>query len=468
MAAFSHSDLTLVLPLAAGVGSGLAILVLCVVAGIGTVLLLPGKRERSFRSIGGALVLMAGLIGMALIAKIAANYTSGDAYFWIFSFIAVVCSIRVITHPKPVYSALYFVLTVLATSGLFVLLWAEFMAAALVLIYAGAILITYVFVIMLAAQAHTGVTGEIGGADYDETSREPMKGAVVGFAVMGVLLFVIFDKMQGMNPIEVAAAEQPAMPIGTEETTPATEAFVVTPDVPKHEHVIEITLTPPATKPSTQKAQEHGPATVPATAPATQPATVPTTRAATQSTTAPTSGPATLPATQAAASTQPVLLADVPVTQKFPNLVEVPATLPATSPATQAATQHVIATTSPSTAPATIAVVTTQPTTNAAVAVVSPKKSVVSQPAEGDDANGTVRGIGAYLFSKQVINLEVAGLILTLAMVGAIVIASKRVHSEVPVVHEELTGPATPVNDDPHSIPVYGTDNPAAKAFPEN
>ena len=72
-------------------------------------------------------------------------------YFWIFSAIALVGAVRVVTHPRPVYSALYFVLTVFATAGLFVLLWAEFMAAALVLIYAGAILVTYVFVIMLAA-----------------------------------------------------------------------------------------------------------------------------------------------------------------------------------------------------------------------------------------------------------------------------------------------------------------------------
>src|SRR5436305_5171695 len=76
-----------------------------------------------------------------------------NLYFWIFSGVGIVGAIRVITHTRPVYSALYFVLTVFATAGLFVLLWAEFMAAALVLIYAGAILVTYVFVIMLAAEA---------------------------------------------------------------------------------------------------------------------------------------------------------------------------------------------------------------------------------------------------------------------------------------------------------------------------
>ena len=32
---------------------------------------------------------------------------------------------------------------------------------------------------------------------------------------------------------------------------------------------------------------------------------------------------------------------------------------------------------------------------------------------------------------------------------------------------EVLVGPATPIDDNPHSIPVYGTDNPRQKAYPE-
>ena len=81
-------------------------------------------------------------------------------------------------------------LTVFASAGLFVLMWAEFMAAALVLIYAGAILVTYVFVIMLAARAGAG--GEL--SEADEVSREPVAAAAVGFGLMAVLLYVIFDK----------------------------------------------------------------------------------------------------------------------------------------------------------------------------------------------------------------------------------------------------------------------------------
>src|SRR5262245_62005809 len=173
------------------------VLALCVVAGVGTVLLLPARREASIRKIGGAVLLSAGLIFAALLVR----WTAGSAawgnlshqvYFWIFSAIALVGAVRVVTHAKPVYSALYFVLTVFASAGLFLLMKAEFMAAALVLIYAGAILVTYVFVIMLASEAASPQAF----IEYDMTSRDPVIASAIGFALMGVMLFVIFDTFQ--------------------------------------------------------------------------------------------------------------------------------------------------------------------------------------------------------------------------------------------------------------------------------
>src|SRR3989440_11180469 len=112
--------------------------------------------------------------------------TAGEAkggmgpFFWIFSAIAIIGALRVVTHPKPVYSALYFILTVFASAGLFLLLWAEFMAAALVLIYAGAILVTYVFVIMLAAEASAPGAGTRGFLEHDMVSKDPVIAAAVG------------------------------------------------------------------------------------------------------------------------------------------------------------------------------------------------------------------------------------------------------------------------------------------------
>ena len=88
---------------------------------------------------------------------------------------------------------------------------------------------------------------------------------------------------------------------------------------------------------------------------------------------------------------------------------------------------------------------------------------------------GATQELAAYLFRNQLVNLELAGLILTVAMVGAIVIARKRVivapaDEFAPVPRgstETVHGPATPIDDDPHSIPVYGTLNPRQKEYPE-
>src|SRR5436190_11290344 len=167
------------------------VLVLCVVAGIGTLLLLPARREAVLRKIGGVILAAAGLIFAAMLVHRVGSFNVGhmSVFFWLFSAVAIVGAIRVITHPRPVYSALWFVLAVLATAGLFILLWAEFMAAALVMIYAGAILVTYVFVIMLATQsARPGAPqgAEVGGvAEYDAVSREPILACAIGFTLMG-------------------------------------------------------------------------------------------------------------------------------------------------------------------------------------------------------------------------------------------------------------------------------------------
>src|SRR5687768_15921877 len=100
------STIPMVLPLAAsGAVPPAVILVLCMVAGVATVMLLPGRRETAFRKIGGAVLLSVLLVFVAMLVRQTAARTSGDVYFWIFSAIAVVSAARVITHVKPVYSA---------------------------------------------------------------------------------------------------------------------------------------------------------------------------------------------------------------------------------------------------------------------------------------------------------------------------------------------------------------------------
>jgi NADH-quinone oxidoreductase subunit J len=116
-------------------------------------------------------------------------------YFYILSLLAVGGAVRVVTHPKPVYSALFFILVVLSTAGLMVLAGAEFLAAALVIVYAGAILVTYVFVIMLAQQSPIQDGGALAMTlDYDRRAREPIAAVVAGFILVGTLSGVIVGR----------------------------------------------------------------------------------------------------------------------------------------------------------------------------------------------------------------------------------------------------------------------------------
>ncbi|MAX26536.1 MAG: hypothetical protein CMJ19_18745 [Phycisphaeraceae bacterium] len=109
-------------------------------------------------------------------------------YYYLFGAIAIAAAARVITQSKPVYSALWFVMVVLAVAGLFLTLEAEFMAFAMVIIYGGAILVTYVFVIMLAADS--GDASDEDTPEYDRLPREPVAAIAVGFLMLSLLLSV--------------------------------------------------------------------------------------------------------------------------------------------------------------------------------------------------------------------------------------------------------------------------------------
>jgi len=126
-------------------------------------------------------------------------------YYYVFSFLAIGSAVRVITHTKPVYAALWFIMLVLASAGLFLLLDATFMALAMVIIYGGAILVTYVFVIMLAAQSGDPEMGET-SATYDRVAREPFAAVAAGFLLLAVLLNVAFMQPHSPNPAASAAA----------------------------------------------------------------------------------------------------------------------------------------------------------------------------------------------------------------------------------------------------------------------
>lgn len=69
--------------------------------------------------------------------------------FYFFAAIMVFAALRVITARNPVQAALFLVLTFVSASGVWMLLQAEFLAIALVLVYVGAVMVLFLFVVMM-------------------------------------------------------------------------------------------------------------------------------------------------------------------------------------------------------------------------------------------------------------------------------------------------------------------------------
>ncbi|MEL7473791.1 MAG: NADH-quinone oxidoreductase subunit J, partial [Planctomycetota bacterium] len=180
----------------------------CALGAIGVMLALPRRRVNP-QAIGAVIAGVAlGVVVIALGFGAHANRPDPEAfgdysmlpniYFYIFGAIALGASLRVITHRRPVYAALYFILTILASCGLYLILSAEFMAFALVIIYAGAILITYLFVIMLATQAPSEEQPDA-LSDYDAEAREPAIASGVGFVLLAVLSTMLFEGVRVLD-----------------------------------------------------------------------------------------------------------------------------------------------------------------------------------------------------------------------------------------------------------------------------
>ncbi len=179
----------------------IALYIATVLGAAGLFLMLP-KRSQNLPALGG--LLAAAGLGLAWLFPLMnhrelladTGLDSGAFNFhYIFSALAIGAAVRVITHTRPVYAALWFVLAVLASAGLFLTLSAEFMAFAMVLIYAGAILVTYMFVIMLATQAREAEAPENERPEYERFAREPLAAVAAGFILLATLLFVAFDDL---------------------------------------------------------------------------------------------------------------------------------------------------------------------------------------------------------------------------------------------------------------------------------
>jgi NADH-quinone oxidoreductase subunit J len=71
------------------------------------------------------------------------------ALFYVFSAILIIAATQVITARNPVHAALFLVLSFFTAAGIWLLLKAEFLAIVLVLVYVGAVMVLFLFVVMM-------------------------------------------------------------------------------------------------------------------------------------------------------------------------------------------------------------------------------------------------------------------------------------------------------------------------------
>ena len=154
-----------------------------------------------------ALLMVLTLASLILFLDRLLGEGANRVFFCVLAAVAIGGAVRVVTHSRPVYSALYFILVVLSTAALIILVGAEFLGVALVLVYAGAILVTYVFVIMLAQQSSPANGGSVPSIlDYDRNAREPVWAALAGFMLVATLTAMIVNRDWGIWNETAAAA----------------------------------------------------------------------------------------------------------------------------------------------------------------------------------------------------------------------------------------------------------------------
>lgn len=103
-----------------------------------------------------------------------------DIAFYVFSALTLLCGGMVVLKRNPVTSAMFLVLCIVSLAGLFVLLEAFFLAAVQILVYAGAVMVLFLFVIMLL--------------DLKEEAARRMRlarGVAGGIAVLAVVAIVL-------------------------------------------------------------------------------------------------------------------------------------------------------------------------------------------------------------------------------------------------------------------------------------
>lgn len=129
----------------------------------------------------------------------------GIAAFYILAFTAVISALMVVSARNPVHSVLFLILTFFTTSGLFVLIGAEYLAMLLIVVYVGAVAVLFLFVVMML------------DIDFVELKQGFMRylpvGGLVAAALFGIFFLVNSARIEAKVDKSILSSPTPSMDV---------------------------------------------------------------------------------------------------------------------------------------------------------------------------------------------------------------------------------------------------------------
>ena len=131
-------------------------------------------------------------------------------FFYLFGLLGCASALLFVTRRSPVAAALWLVQTMFALAGLYVMLDAQFVGAVQVLVYAGAIMVVFLFVVMLLNLGHGDALADL------QRNRVRLGAGALGLTLVALLLAAV-------------AGDRPLLGVAVAAPSPETPVNVVAP-----------------------------------------------------------------------------------------------------------------------------------------------------------------------------------------------------------------------------------------------
>jgi NADH-quinone oxidoreductase subunit J len=149
---------------------------------------------------------------------VASSPLVGQSYFYFCALFAVLGAIITVASPNPIRGAMGLLVMIVSMAGLFLSLHAQFVAVVQLIVYAGAVVVLFIFVIMLLGSDARTVS--------DERGRIPRYGAAALFAGLGLAALTLlgrimpYPKVPGTAPADMGTIEAIGKSLFTEAVVP--------------------------------------------------------------------------------------------------------------------------------------------------------------------------------------------------------------------------------------------------------